>query len=174
MGMIIAPARFGGGVAPGTFILGNNGAATGNLGVLGDGHVGTAFQATGNATANKIVIVGGSTANYPSLGMYLCVYAATSSSVWGGALLGRSALITGINIGEVKTASLLTPVSIVNGSWYALTIMTNAGAGENTAANGAFADRFFFGNAFASGPDNPAQNSSLNSGVAGHVIYLTT
>lgn len=166
-----AALLFGAGGPPaGTFLVGNNAAQTTNTGAFGDIQQGIGAQASVSGTANSIVIIGSSAASFPTAMFRCCVYAATSATVWSGALLGKTADITGIGTSEVKSIPLIAPVSIVSGNWYALTVHCRDNISNQS--NGSFADRFF-SDTFSDGPLNPASASGANS-PNGRIIYLTT
>jgi hypothetical protein len=93
-----------------------------------------------------------------------------SSTVIGGALLGKTADQSGVAAG-LNTFSLLAPISIVAGNWYALMVHGGTLSG-GTASNGTVTDRWF-SDTYSDGPLNPAPNGGLNS-PNGRMIYLTT
>jgi hypothetical protein len=169
-----SPLLFGsGGVPAGTFLLGANNAPTANTGLAGDFQLGSGFQATVSGTANNIVIMGSTAAANPTLVFRLCVWAATSVTVWSGALLGKTADQTGLGQNQILSIPLIAPVSIVNGSFYALTIHCSSAASGSTAAGGTGANDRFVGDTFSDGPASPIGASGLNA-AAGRIIYLTT
>lgn len=161
------------GVPSGTFLVGANNAPTTNTGLSGDFQLGSGFLAGLSGTANNLVIMGGSGGANPSLVYRLCIYAASSATVWSGSLLGKTADITGLGLSEVKSIPLLVPVPIVSGQWYALTIQCSSAASGSTASGSTGANDRFFSDAFSDGPLATAGASGLNA-TAGRIIYATT
>jgi hypothetical protein len=159
------------GTTPATFLVGNNGAATTNTAISGDIQVGVCAIAAASGTANNLVITGSSASANPSLVYRLCIYAATGTTTWG-ALLGKTADITGLGLNEVKSVPLISPVSITSGQFYAVTVQFDTGSGGGSASNGAYAD-LGFGDTFSDGPVNPASAPGTNS-PNGRIIYATT
>jgi hypothetical protein len=157
-------------IPAGTFLVGNNAARTTYTAVAGDVQQGIIAQAGTSGTANSIVIEGPSS-NLTGVNFRLTVYAATSSTVIGGALLGKSSDQTALNTGS-NSFSLVSPITITAGNWYALMLHGGSGTWAGTGSNGSLSDRFF-SDTFSDGPVDPAPNSGLNSSN-GRMIYLTT
>jgi hypothetical protein len=158
-------------VASGTFLVGNNNASNTNIVISGNTSTGSAFQAATSGTANSVVIKGHST-NSNTANFYLCVYAATSESVWGGALLGQTAAQTPLGIGELRTVPLLAGVTITNGSFYAITVLPDSAMNHGGTSGLGISDRGF-SNTYASGPAATAGTLGTN-GTNTAPVYLTT
>jgi hypothetical protein len=148
------------GPAPGILLVGkstSNGTDAGQT--TANFQIGTAFQAVLSGTANFANVLGGF-AGSSAQTYRLCVYGATSESSWGGPLLGYTADVIGLGISEVKSIALLTPITIVAGNWYALTMQSD-GIVRLANANTSASERFFSDN-FA---DGPAATAAASPGV---------
>lgn len=161
----------GGGGGGGVFIVGNNAAQTTNTANAGDVQQGIIAQAASSGTANNIVIQGSSASNTSGT-FRLTVYAASSSTVIAGALLGRSSDQSGAIVANVANSyPLQAPVSIVAGNWYALMLHGGTISG-GTGSNSTLGDKWF-SDTYSDGPLATAPNGGVNS-PNGHMIWLTT
>lgn len=157
------------GLPAGTFIVGNNLFAN-DATISANTNTGSAFQSSVSGTANSIVIKGhsatGNTAHF-----YLCVYGATSESSWGGSLLAQTAIQSPLGVGELRSVALLLPLSIVAGSWYALTVLPDITMNHAAQTGLGISDRGF-SDTYADGPAATAGTLALN-GFQTAAIYLT-
>lgn len=167
MGMIINPFAS----ADAGITLGNtNTTHNTNISAAANNQVGNAYQASVSGTLNYITVIGSSALAY-STNYRMCIYAATSQTVWSGAKLGETAVQNSLGINEVKKVALLAPVSVVAGNWYAITFQA-----ETTMANGAqtfgLGDRFF-ADTYSDGALATALASGANSANT-RMIYAST
>lgn len=161
--------------APGTFLFGQNGTPGASIGLApGDIQVGSAFVCPYDAVVGNIVIRGSGAFDNPTLNWRLCIYNATSNTVWSGALLGQTADQVGLALDTVVSVPLITPVPVIGGQYYALTIHTGTGATISTRGVDipTITDRWFT-DTYSDGPIDPAPASSFNS-PNGRIIYATT
>lgn len=142
-------------------ILGNQAAVSGGQSASADIMAGAAYQATKSGVVNSMTIRG-SPSTTSSCNFRMAIYAATSQTVWSGALLGQTAVGNGLGLSETKRLALLAPVNIVAGNWYALCIQADP-PGMDTGENGGYGDRYF-ADAYSDGPDATAGASAVNSG----------
>ena len=171
MSMIVGSFRFGAsGPPPGTLLAGATTGNGANAGTISPGfQMGSAFQAVASGMANTIHVLG-STANASTANFRLCIYDATSQTVWSGALLGNTAPVANLGVDEVKDVPLLSPVPVVAGNWYALTVQPDANVFLASPGN---VDERYFSDAYADGPMSTAGASGLNS-PSGCCIWITT
>jgi hypothetical protein len=116
---------------------------------------GATFQATESGTVNYLNILG-PTDIASSVNYILALYDAASSTVWSGALIGRTAPTNGLGISESKKIVMLAPASIVAGNWYGLGILPAASMKTRTFVSGGR----YFSDSYASGPTDPAPATS--------------
>lgn len=154
--------------------LGNSATPDSNHGLNADWQHGQAYQATSSFTATRIFLHGdpGSSATF---NYRLCIYAATSETVWSGALLGQTAEQTSLGTNELHQAALLAPVSIVAGNWYALTVQSSTGSGSGPYAGGlSGGSSRFFTDTYSDGAASTAGASSLNSPIRSICIFAAS
>lgn len=151
--------------------LGDMSAPDINHGVNADWQIGKAFQATFTDTVTKMFIHGDPSADH-TFNYRLCIYAATSLSVWSGALLGNTADQTNLLQNELRSINLVSPVSIASGNWYALTIHGDSSSALVGALNVTDTSRFFT-DTFSDGPAATASASSIDSLSRAFLIYAT-
>lgn len=165
MGMVINPFA----TAPVVVItLGNTLVATTGASLAGDFQQGIGVQASQSFTATKFALRGSGTAS--SINYRCCVYAATSATVWSGALLGQTAAQSSLGVNELREIPLLASISIVSGNWYALCIQPSAGGivqGSTTGNSQAFFD------AYSDGPAATAGASFANA-VSLQCLYISS
>ncbi len=167
MGMLLNPYILG--VPPGIYLFGNTGSIDANSFASGNDQCGVAFQASSDAVVKSIVIKG-NTGSSSSINYYVCIYAATSETVWSGALLGNSAIQNGLGISEVKSIPLISPVSVTSGNWYALTTLAESNMSVGMTFGGASR---FFSDTYSDGPAATAGASGFNVGRT-QCVYATT
>lgn len=163
---------FSGEAAPAVFTLGNTAVELGNLSTGSEVQNGAAWQAAQSFTAIRFFIRGRFSGGASTFNFRLCIYAATSQTVWSGALLGQTNAATGINQNELKEMALQSPVNIVSGNWYALTIQAES-PGALMGTTGAGQGDRFFSDAYANGPAATASASALNSGST-RCLYISS
>lgn len=154
--------------------LGNTQAATAGINASANNQVGAAYLAGADGTLNYITILGNTSTDYTT-NYRLCIYAATSETVWSGALLGETAVQSVLNHNSSVKAALISSVSITAGNWYAITIQTETTLSTGTigaAGAGANADRFF-ADTYSNGALATALASAANSGNS-RCIYASS
>jgi hypothetical protein len=152
------------GSPPPTITLGNTDVAAAGLSVSADTQQGFGVQAAQSFTGTRMFLRGSVASGLQTFNYRLCIYAATSATVWSGLLLGQTDIVSSLDQDETKELALLSPVNFVLSSWYALTIQAAAPGGlMGRSAASPFGDRFF-ADAFTDGPAATAGASGLNSG----------
>lgn len=167
------PYPAGGGGGGPAIVLGNTLAPATNVSVVANFQQGTAFLASESFTATKMGIYGPFTGTF-SCNFRLCIYEVGSDTVWNsggmGALVGQTAVQTGLGNLEFREIPLLASANIVAGRRYVPSIQPDSPGGSIGAHNGggrAFSD------SYADGPAATA-GASFSNASSLSCIYISS
>lgn len=149
-------------------------ASTNTYGTFTSLMVGGLVTAAASGTINNLWILGGDT-SYPSNGFRLAIYGPVLSGPTGswGAKLGEVAF-TGMGIGATVGGAMGGPVTITNGSVYALCVHSDTNGLKVSASNATDGggNSYFWSDAYSdgadsSGPTNPSLNVATTPTIWG-------